>query len=81
MQTYDWSQFHLHIPVKTKLETLYRLWATQQGPVSWFLRKALQFIPTANGWFSLYLVLCSLFGKRDCSGYPAEDLCNGFVAE
>lgn len=40
MQTHDWSQFKLRIPVKANAETLYRLWTTQEGLESWFLRQA-----------------------------------------
>lgn len=40
MQAYDWDQFTLRIPVKTDRQTLYRLWTSQQGLESWFLRKA-----------------------------------------
>ena len=40
MHTYDWGQFKLRTPVKANTETLYRLWATQEGLESWFLRKA-----------------------------------------
>lgn len=40
MTTYDWGSFKLRIPVNTDPETLYRLWMTQEGLESWFLRKA-----------------------------------------
>ena len=40
MSTYNWSRFILRIPVMADSETLYRLWMTQEGLESWFLRKA-----------------------------------------
>ena len=40
MHDYNWSQFKLRIPIKATAEQLYRLWMTQQGLETWFLRKA-----------------------------------------
>jgi len=40
MQTYNWSEFKLRIPVKADKEMLYRMWTTQEGIESWFLRKS-----------------------------------------
>ena len=40
MQDYNWSQFTLRIPIKASAEQLYRLWMTQEGLETWFLRNA-----------------------------------------
>ena len=40
MDTNDWSQFRLRIPVKATQKEIYDAWTSQQGLESWFLRKA-----------------------------------------
>ena len=40
MQTHDWSQFLLRIPINASLQTIYDAWSSQEALESWFLRKA-----------------------------------------
>jgi hypothetical protein len=47
METYDWTQFKLKIPVMAKKEKIYHAWASREGLESWFLRKAL--LTSADG--------------------------------
>jgi uncharacterized protein YndB with AHSA1/START domain len=40
MQSYNWSQFTLRIPIKADREIIYRNWTAREGLEYWFLRKA-----------------------------------------
>jgi uncharacterized protein YndB with AHSA1/START domain len=41
MQSHDWSQFLLRIPINRDKQNIFDAWTTRAGLESWFLRKAI----------------------------------------
>lgn len=81
MPDYNWSQFKLRIPTRATAEQLYRLWMTQEGLESWFLRKAAFKKPDGNSVASNALVEVNDTYEWLWYGYSDDTVERGTILE